>query len=155
MLRFNFLLDFLFQLLLNYFNTSYVTVQRFFWKSHKNTIIISIHPMLRFNHEHVKLYIDTFFDFNTSYVTVQRFLSNLLDKHLSVFQYILCYGSTFSQAVKAHHELNFNTSYVTVQPLVLCDLYFLSYRKTIDTTSVYKNFSNDRHFFQKRTKNRL
>ena len=93
---------------------------------------ISIHPMLRFN------------------------LSLTLTLHyVQWFQYILCYGSTSNKIFHFLFTKNFNTSYVTVQPLVLCDLYFLSYRKTIDTTSVYKNFSNDRHFFQKRTKNRL
>ena len=138
----------------NYFNTSYVTVQRNSQSNSQSNLI----------------------DFNTSYVTVQPhfekyplvgfefqyilcygstlvfFSVTALDRG---FQYILCYGSTVDK-IRGMWYLNyFNTSYVTVQPLVLCDLYFLSYRKTIDTTSVYKNFSNDRHFFQKRTKNRL
>ena len=115
------------------FNTSYVTVQLKSLLNASTLYIISIHPMLRFNTVRIGYVLSLRSNFNTSYVTVQR------SPHL----------------LSSPSFVDFNTSYVTVQPLVLCDLYFLSYRKTIDTTSVYKNFSNDRHFFQKRTKNRL
>ena len=55
-----------------YFNTSYVTVQRFKDVQPWNALL----------------------DFNTSYVTVQRTVTIKLE-FIPEFQYILCYGSTF------------------------------------------------------------
>ena len=54
-----------------YFNTSYVTVQPGKSGEIFKYLVISIHPMLRFN-----------------LVERER------DKHSTEFQYILCYGST-------------------------------------------------------------
>ena len=77
-----------------YFNTSYVTVQhitRFFYSFCR---FISIHLMLRFNFKY--------------YLARIRFF---------LFQYILCYGSTFFILIQRLYPKNFNTSYVTVQHL--------------------------------------
>ena len=74
------------------FNTSYVTVQ------HRMILILGL----------------TCTDFNTSYVTVQRFSGSAVAMDI-VFQYILCYGSTYPLTWVLDDGEDFNTSYVTVQ----------------------------------------
>ena len=75
-----------------HFNTSYVTVQRYFPDMFYKYQEISIHPMLRFNN-------------------IRRSNTNPITR----FQYILCYGSTFWLLELELSYRNFNTSYVTVQ----------------------------------------
>ena len=78
-----------------YFNTSYVTVQRFLFYTIYKHIKISIHPMLRFNLKNSYL-------FQSSHW----------------FQYILCYGSThkfnstiLTTEISIHPMLRFNFFY--------------------------------------------
>ena len=78
---------------------------------------ISIHPMLRFNtYKSKTYYLGCLFQYILCYGSTYTNLQNFL---LYVgFQYILCYGSTFweifFQDMLKHY---FNTSYVTVQRL--------------------------------------
>ena len=78
---------------LNYFNTSYVTVQRNKAVLDLYNQIISIHLMLRFNLVIFQKAQYKQSDFNTSYVTVQP-VARTTVVLTTVFQYILCYGST-------------------------------------------------------------
>ena len=121
------------------FNTSYVTVQRFSPIFFNPSWRISIHPMLRFNVSHDLKVIVPQTNFNTSYVTVQRSVLGIRTLRTSIFQYILCYGSTLllnplkflnklfqyilcygSTKIKFLGflcQVHFNTSYVTVQQM--------------------------------------
>ena len=89
-------------MLKRYFNTSYVTVQHICNSQGKWKLLISIHPMLRFN---LLLLI----------VFVKKYK----------FQYILCYGSTrnkavldlYNQIISIHPMLRFNTLQRTFQQL--------------------------------------
>ena len=84
---------------LNYFNTSYVTVQPGNPFSLPTAITISIHPMLRFNadtefknKQSTKISIHPMLRFNYD------FLNGREVRYL--FQYILCYGSTLNTKMK-------------------------------------------------------
>ena len=70
--------------------------------------------MLRFNPINIEAKIPRIANFNTSYVTVQQLKVTAVYLS-SVFQYILCYGSTALHKVQNAGQQNFNTSYVTVQ----------------------------------------
>ena len=99
-----------------YFNTSYVTVQRRYEFAFGTRKKISIHLMLRFNqsssHSQPS---SSIFQYilcygSTTYGGKDRPL-------ISSFQYILCYGSTFIKTIVRITIYDFNTSYVTVQQL--------------------------------------
>ena len=70
MLRFNYNLR-SFKPLKRHFNTSYVTVQPVEKAWNTPEMIISIHPMLRFNANSLANILNCIDYFNTSYVTVQ------------------------------------------------------------------------------------
>ena len=97
------------------FNTSYVTVQHGRdsqsrnVKYYFNTSYVTVQPQENFSTFRINTY------FNTSYVTVQRWNRKSSRKQCTIFQYILCYGSTITAILSKMCSYNFNTSYVTVQ----------------------------------------
>ena len=98
----------------SHFNTSYVTVQPRLTITSRWFHQISIHPMLRFNYRGICTC------GSVSRISIHPMLrfNNLLAGKtigLTIFQYILCYGSTDAGAPIGFSSYNFNTSYVTVQ----------------------------------------
>ena len=97
-----------------YFNTSYVTVQRNRPAVLAQAVQISIHPMLRFNGF---LLFSSIPPGEFQYILCygSTLLLNPLKFLNKLFQYILCYGSTKIKFLGFLCQVYFNTSYVTVQ----------------------------------------
>ena len=121
MLRFNILWSVVIVVQQN-FNTSYVTVQRFWYHFFIILGYISIHPMLRFNC-HTFCPVDRINNnFNTSYVTVQPLGEPEKVSENSYFNTSYVTVQHFLKTNILSLGKNFNTSYVTVQhSLVLLD----------------------------------
>ena len=78
---------------------------------------VSIHPMFRFKFIPGE-YRSFYKSFNTSYVSVQA--KTILKRGLeSLFQYILCFGSSYDNELYLNIYNGFNTSYVSVQVIAL------------------------------------